>query len=301
MTSNNEAKLNMYNAVAAFLQTNNAAFAAVPALAAAITTFNTRLQELKDAATEEAQIITGITKNKGNLKKTLCETAATNAAILFAYATAENNEELKAKARISYSDFSKLRDEDLTLYSQNISTALTASQAALAGYGITAAVVTEFNTLIAQYNSAVPSPRNAASLRKTYSLQLKELFKTVDTILKLQIDKLMLQFKKSNTNLYNDYKENRTIVNAPVSKTKLSGTITSTVDNTALANVTVQVLNTSYGESSNSVGKYNVIIPVPGAYSITFSKTGYQPKTINGINMQLGQTTTLNTALDITP
>lgn len=301
MNSKNESKLNMYNAVAAFCQTNNAALAAVPALATAITGFNNIVQALAATAAGEAQIITGIAQNKAGLKKTVCETAAAHAATLFAYATAQNNQELKAKAKLSYSDFYKLRDEDLTLFTQNISAELTAAQAALAAYGITAALITSFNTLITQYSNAVPTPRNAAALRKAKADAVKQQFKDADTMLKLQIDKLMLQFKKTNTELYNEYRSNRVIVNAPVSTTKLSGIITATAGNSTLSAVAVQIVNTSHTDTSNGTGKYNVKIPVPGVYDVTFSKPGYAVKTINGINITLGQTTTLNAALDAMP
>jgi hypothetical protein len=298
MTNKYEAKLNMYNAVSAFCQTNAATIATIPALATAVTLFNTKKQELVDAAEQEAQIIQGITQNKGNLKKTVCQTATSHAAALFAYATAQNNEELKAKAKLNYSALFRLKDDELTIALQNLSAELTANTAALAPYGITPAIITAFNTLITDYSNAVPAPRNAASLRKAASAQLKTKIKEVDDVLKLQMDKLALQFKSTNKPFHDEYKANRVIVNAPTQTTKLSGTVTATANAQNLSGVQVQVINTSYTEITNGGGKYTVKVPVPGTYSVSFTKTGFAPKTINNVMITLGNTTTLNTTLD---
>jgi Carboxypeptidase regulatory-like domain len=298
MTSKNEAKLNMYNAVAAFAQTNAATINSIPALTTAITAFNAKRQQLIDAAEQESQVIVGITQNKTNLKKSLCQTATSHAAVLFAFATAQNDEDLKAKAKMANSDLFKLKDDELTIKMQNLAANLTANQAGLAPYGITPAIITAFNTLLTNYSGAVPSPRNAASIRKAAAEQLKSLYKEVDSILKLQVDKIALQFKATNKPFHDEYKSNRVIVNAPTQNTKLSGSVKSTANNQNLSDVLVQVNNTAYTTTTNGGGKYMLKIPVPGTYSVTCTKTGYAPKTINNVIITLGQTTTLNTTLD---
>jgi Carboxypeptidase regulatory-like domain len=298
MTSKNEAKLNMYNAVAAFAQTNAAVINTIPALTTAVAAFNVKRQQLIDAAEQEAQVIVGITQNKTNLKKSLCQTAASHAAALFALAASLGDEELKAKAKMAASDLFKLKDDELTVKMQNLSADITANQAGLVAYGITPAMLTAFNTLITAYSNAVPSPRNAASIRKAAAELLKNLFKETDAILKLQVDKIALQFKNTNKPFHDEYRSNRVIVNAPVQNTKLTGTVKASANNQNLADVLVQVLNTAYTGSTNGSGKYLFKVPVSGTFSISFTKTGYVPKTINNVIIILGQTTELNTSLD---
>lgn len=297
MTNRDEAKLNMYNAVAAFCTTNNAIVNTVPALQTAVTNLKAQIVVLTQAAQNEAAIIVGITQNKATLKKTLAQTATSHAAALFAFANSQNDEVLKAKAKTSFSQLYGLKDEELTIITQNISAELTANQAGLVPYGITAALITAFNNLITQYNTAVPQPRNAASQKKVSGQQLKTIFKKIDDLLKLEMDKLVIQFKTTNINFFNGYKSNRVILNAPTQKTKLSGLITSSANNQPLKDVVIQVLNTSYTDTTKPTGRYEIKIPVTGTYSVSFSKTGFAPITNNNVSITLGQNTVLNIAL----
>lgn len=298
MTSRNEAKLSMYNAVLNFCDENSATIATLTAFPTVLTAFANKVEAIEDMGQLEAQVISGVTINKADLKKTLSQTASTNAAALFAFATAENDVVLKEKARYSYSDIFRLKDEELTLVVQNIIDQVNANVASLAGYGITAATVADFQDLIDDYNSNAPTPRNAISLRKSYKVQLQTLFKEADSILKDQMDKLALQLKTANPGFYIAYTNNRVIIDAGSSPTQVQGIIVDQLSGDPLSGVIVQVVDQEFGAVSNAEGGYTIQGITNGTYSITFTKTGYVTKTVDNIIVLLGQTTDLNTTLE---
>ena len=81
-----------------------------------------------------------------------------------------------------------------------------------------------------------------------------------------------------------------------VAKGILSGTVTSSAGGTPIANATI--FANGYIRSSNGSGNYTVDPIGSGTYLVTASATGYVSKTINGVSITTGNTTTLNVQLD---
>lgn len=87
MNSRDESKLNMYNAVVTFLNENTTIVSTLTAFPPVVTALSAKVVEIESKAQLELQVITGITINKADLKKEVCNTGAANAAALFAFAT----------------------------------------------------------------------------------------------------------------------------------------------------------------------------------------------------------------------
>lgn len=111
------------------------------------------------------------------------------------------------------------------------------------------------------------------------------------------MDKLSVQFKAANINFYNEYKGNRIIVDAPTSTTKLVGGVIEYATEVAISGALVEVVGQSYTATTDGSGSFEITIPVPGTYSVTVSKAGYNPNTLNNVEITLGQTTTLQVEL----
>ena len=67
--------------------------------------------------------------------------------------------------------------------------------------------------------SVVSDPRKAISKKAAKTVDLVALFKKGDAILKNQMDKLAVTFRKSNKNFYDEYQSVRKII-TPASKVK---------------------------------------------------------------------------------
>lgn len=299
MTSKQEAKLNMYNAVLSFCNQNEITVAEIPAFVTAFDNLTAKKNQIDDTAQQEAIIITGITINKANLKSTMITTATSIASAGFAYATSVNNPVLKEKFKYTSSDFQRFKDDELPLIVQNIHDNANSVAAQLVAFGITAPMITAFQTQITNYTNAVPSPRNAAAQRKALRELLVIYFKEADLILKDQMDKLALQYKTSNPEFYNSYRNNRIIINAPTSSSQAAGIIKVFNADAVIAGVAVTVTGQPYNTTSGVDGSYSLKIPVPGLYTINFTKAGYTPLQFPNTLIKLGETTTLN--VELTP
>lgn len=294
MTSKQESKLNMYDAVITFAGADPTITAPVPAFGVAFTAFGDKVQSIKDNAQAEADVITGIAMDKSQFRKDLSQVAADVAAALFAFASTTNNNELRQKANFSFSDLLRLKDEELAPVALNIHDAATTNLASLATYGITPAKLTILFTAIGNFTNKVPAPRNASSQRATYAEMLRQFFIQADDVLKNQLDKVAVQFKLINLGFYTTYKNNRIIVDAATSATKLIGKTMEQITGAQITGATLQVVGKSYTAISNAVGEYLLKIPVPGTYSVKATKTGYADKTIDNIVITLGQSALVN-------
>jgi choice-of-anchor B domain-containing protein len=77
----------------------------------------------------------------------------------------------------------------------------------------------------------------------------------------------------------------------------LEGIVTDSLTGVPLNGVNVQILSTYVDDNTIETGEYKTGYPTAGNYSVQFSKTGYQTKTITGVNLANGILTTLNVLL----
>ena len=155
----------MYHAVINYGNANPAIVATVPAFSTTFTSFKAKVSSIESTAQLETQVITGVATDKKTRKETLVQQATDIAAVVFSYASSVGNNTLKQQVNFSRSELLRLKDDELPATSHNIHDAANANLVALAPYGITAAMLTSFDTLISQYAAVVPSPRNAKAQR----------------------------------------------------------------------------------------------------------------------------------------
>lgn len=298
MNAKKEAKLSMYNAVLTHAEANTTITATVPAFATQVTTLRSIYNEIVDAAQNEAKAITGVAMDKTQVRKAATDLALQVSAAVFSYAAATSNNTLKEQVNFTASDFRNMRDEMVVPNCNNIHNLANTHLASLATYGITTTVLSDLADATEAYADIIATPRNAVAQRSSYSDTINTLMKDADALLKLQMDKVALQFKTDNLEFYNAYKQNRIILDAATSSTQVTGVITDSETNQPIANVKVQVVDQPYTAISNAIGEYTVKIPVPGTYNLAFTIiAGYNNKTQNGVSVTLGQSTTLNMQL----
>lgn len=77
----------------------------------------------------------------------------------------------------------------------------------------------------------------------------------------------------------------------------LEGMITDSICGTPIFGARITISSVNVIDSSNSSGVYKTGTAVPGTYTITVSKTGYQTRTITGVVLTAAQVTNLNVKL----
>jgi len=299
MDRKQESRLNMFDAVTSFCTTNATTVASVAAFQTAFTAFQTVVGQIHETAQMEAAIISGITADKSQLRLALCEQATNLSAALFAFASATNNNQIKNQASVSPTEFKRFNDEKLVPTCANVRDALNANITALAPYGVTAAMVTNFQSAMDAYQSKIASPRNAVSQRSAHIVTLDSLFKQASVILNDQMDKMALQVKATDTAFYVAYKSNRSIVNPGSSATQITGTVTNSITNTPLPGATVEVVGQPLTTITNENGLYVLRTVSPGNRTVKVAIAGYDDKQQNGLLVKLGKTT--NADIAITP
>jgi hypothetical protein len=183
MNARQEAKLNMYRAVEAQIDSNPTVVSAVPAFQNAFNKLKAKIVEIIGTTQQKDVPLSGIAVTKNNSKKTLCQNASEIAGVIYAYASETGDEKLKAEANYSMSKLLKTRDDQLAPRCQNIHDKGAALLADLTDYPITAAALTDLQTAIDNYSTSTAKPRTATSHRKMLRDNLVILFRETDAIL----------------------------------------------------------------------------------------------------------------------
>ena len=212
MNSRQEAKFSMFRAVQLLCNNNLPIINTNIAFTAAFAIFNSKITLLFGSETVVSKQTKGVAVDKGTLKQILCQSAVDLAALVFAYANRTKNETLKQQVNYAKSDIEKIKDDLIVPTCNNIKKAANDNLAALADYGVTAAMITALQTNIDNYNNAVPKPKLVKATKTTETANIKTTIKDIDNVLKNEMDKLVIGFKAANPNFVSDYKNARVII-----------------------------------------------------------------------------------------
>lgn len=199
MNNKQENKLSMYNAVKRVLTLFESRWGAMAGFSRAVTSFYGRIDAIERTGANQEKKITGIATDKQDLKESLVEIALRVAGAVHAYAFETENDELGESVDYQRTDLTHMRDELLDQRCSNIHAAATEHISSLADFGITPTVLDSLRDAINAFHEKSPQPRTAISTRSTYTESLVENFDRTDLILTEQLDRLMLQFKRSDS------------------------------------------------------------------------------------------------------
>lgn len=77
----------------------------------------------------------------------------------------------------------------------------------------------------------------------------------------------------------------------------IAGTVTDSVTTNPLPGATIAIQGTALSTTSGMDGTYEFASVPPGTYTLTCTKAGYYPKTVTGVSVTEGATTTVNIAM----
>lgn len=288
MNSKQDSKLKMYRATEKHCDENTTLVATIPAFQIAFNNFKTKIADIISTAQKQDVILKGITVEKNNARQTLCQLAAEIAGIIYAYASAVSNQRLKEEVNFSYSALFRTRDDQLAPRCQNIHNNGTANLAALADYGINAQALTALQNAIDNYSVKAPNPRTATSQRKTLRTNLVMLFDEADTILREQMDKLVVNFKLTDPDFVKAYEFNRVIPSPPSTTTQLKGEVTNESDGEPIKGASITIVESSIIVKTNASGEY-LIKPAPvGQFTIRIAAEGFNTFEAEEVEIKLG-------------
>lgn len=195
----------MYNAVSALAKVNAAKISQVPAFTTAVTEFEEMLAAITAKENERGNKMAGKIDSRDKTEDELVGAIMQTASGLFAYARRAGLVDMKEQTKLTESALRKLRSAELLAKAGVVRTLAHDNLAALADYGITAAVLANLDAKIAAFKAAVENLGSSVAGRIGANTTLKNLFEQTDDLLKEECDKYIEVIKSTETQFYNEY------------------------------------------------------------------------------------------------
>lgn len=212
MDKKQENQLSMFYAVQKTLVLNQAIWSGTPAMVAASGEYDLNITAIEGCVERQVIDIRGFAKAKAEAETKMIDVTLAVAGGVRAYATVIGDSVLANKMNVSRSGLLRHRDAVVAQHSQGIHTEATAVLASLAPYGITAPTLLDLQSAIDTYVEAIMAPRNAITLRKSSTTELKMLLKDTTKVLNKRLDALMEQFALIQPEFYRNYHNARVII-----------------------------------------------------------------------------------------
>lgn len=297
MNGKQNAKFKMYRATENHCEINKEITKNMPAFVAAFNNFKSLIAEINDTTRQKSSVLRGIATDKNESRQNVAKKVTEIAGLIYAFASAAKNNTLKQEVNTSETRLLQANEERFVSRCQNVYAKGMENVAALADYGITNQTLEDLQSAINDYLAKSPSTRNAAGNRKTLNSNLTALFKEADTLLKEQIDKLIVVFRAEHPDFVKTYEANRIIIDAATTTTQLKGKVISQANGTPIKGALVKVIEANITVLTNTKGEYLVKPIAVGKYTVEFSANGFITKEIDDVDAKLGAVNVLNVAI----
>jgi len=292
-----ESKLTMYRSVHTLCSNNPNAVNAVPAMKQAFSEFSITLDNINTATGSLRQVTTGIALEKEEKRGIMSQNAFTAANVLFAFASATGNTDLKKQATVSPRSFDRLRDEDVDDECLRIYKLAAANMAELPAYGYSTDLLDDFRGSIDNYTAMIEKPKAAKANLSGERKLLDPLFAEADMLLKERMDKIMVIYERTNPAFAEKYYANRVVNDPRTTHTQITGIVK---DNKGMPvpEVRIEVKNDTFSGTvfTDKEGKYQLVLRY-GAYELFASKAGHPDVALRDVNVKLGQISHVDIAI----
>lgn len=267
----------MMKVVISVCGSNSQVMSSLPALEAGFTGFKNKVDELEQVINAQIAHHKGIAKEKQGLKQELVKTGSLIAKAVMAYAFKTNQLKLEAEVNYGPAEMMRARDELLVKIAENILAKATENLGNIAGYGIDQNSLDAFGSLIEEFNTAGPGPREARSIRRMNTLKLDQLTKEAGLILRKQLDRLVALLPEEHADFRSVYFNAREIVNyrgkrrngAPEGgQGSLEGCVTAEFDGSPVEDALVLIEGTELSAETDEDGEFYFEQVPAGSYTL---------------------------------
>jgi hypothetical protein len=297
MNTRQENKLSMLLAVKKHLTDNISIWGGIVTFTAVVNLLIAKIVLIQQTEVKQKRNTKGITGGKKTKQDELIEKVIEGASALQSFASDSGNEDLYELVNYGQGELENLPDSVLKDRAQLVLDTANTYAADILGEGFDATDITQLQTLITEYEVAIPAPRTAISNKKTATSTLKTLFSETMELLETNLDKKMIQFKQSHPEFFSDYENNREILDLGTHHTRLGGIVTDSEGN-PLAGVLVRAEEADLEEVTNAEGEYLFKPFIPGDFTITVEKGGFVTKTFTEVHVSPGQHLELDVELE---
>ena len=206
-------KSRMYGATDLSLDTHSILFAEYGELVTAHQRLKSALEVININRQVQEADNSGLTKGKTELRKDLIRRILRFSGALRAYATGIKDIDLKTKANYSFSDLRNSADSVLLDIGVLLFELADPIRSGLLRFSMGDDEFTSIASLLIDFKQAIPQKRVASNVSKVSTSNISDVYKSLDKLLKDEIDELMLPYQFMQPDFYNAYKNARTIVN----------------------------------------------------------------------------------------
>ncbi len=218
MTIKQESKLKMIRVVISVFVRYATAVNTIQALADAIEALKNILGRIEALHPVQSSDMKGITDDKDHLREELRDQAMVLSGMIYSYAVDTSNQELATRMDLTASDFNRASAARFIKLCATVIDDCTKTADKLGPYGYVADMLTRLQEMTAEFKTASVKPRNAIVEKSVATDQLAGLFYEAVAILENKTDRLMLQFRDSEPELYSEYVKARILEGPAVRK-----------------------------------------------------------------------------------
>ena len=188
---------------------------AASALPALVTVTEELSEVLEGIETQfkKQQALSGVSLEKTAALEALANAGFEIVSAVQSCAAATGNAELAGQANFKRGNLTRGADKTILNRAEDIHEIATAVLPSLADYGVTQAKLNAFSKKIEAFRKAHPAPRQRVNAGSSATKQLAKLFKELSELLRNRADRLLVQFRESAPEFYNEYKSARTVLN----------------------------------------------------------------------------------------
>lgn len=206
-------KVQMYQATETVCTQYGNAWSGNSAFTGAYTEFTTLVAGITGTLSAASAATNGITSDKATLHGALAEELYIVSSAVYAYASRTNNLTLRQTVDFAEADLDNIRQTDLLRIAGEVIAVAGQYIKDLVSYNITQTDVDALQQLATRYETAVPEPRAAVTVRMAAGDKLTGLVAQADDLLKNQMDRLVEPYRRTAPDFYNAYQNARYIVN----------------------------------------------------------------------------------------
>ncbi len=203
----------MFKTVRTYLGEHQSVWQGVPAIATVKSAFSTVVDGIDAAVERQEQPSTGITQEKQDRRDVLEGLILSLGHTVAAYAEMSGNHAMAAEVDYTPSRLDTMNEERLDDAATRVIDHASAHIADLtAQYNLTSAMVTALTAARDAFKADQPKPQAKISAKAGETASLPEKFRQARTLLRRQLDKLMMAFRATNPEFYAGYLSARVVI-----------------------------------------------------------------------------------------
>ncbi len=261
-----------------FFTKNKAFLMTLPLFETLYNSFESGLNQIAVLNEEYEKDISGITRNKENIKKQAFKMAMELQRRLIAFAKLNNNEVLIKEVSYTESDLSRCSDSTFLSSCQVIYKAGANNESSASGYGINPDLLTHVKIAIDDFSTVIDAPREG-QIGKTQIYDLRESLLRENQNILSKTDLLIDTVKNTHPQIYKEYYDTRKVIirsGSLMVKAQVEDAITGAAVIGAVVSFRLDGV-LMLEKTSADGGGFNVKTMEEGIYEVTTTKMGYPP------------------------